>query len=150
MFVAGFIGSPAMNFFTARVHEVDDHLELDGTTFSVEVPADRADELREFVDRELTFGIRPENIHDAHFVPRGVTTAPLKVKVDVTELMGNEVFLHMLAGENKLLARVDPRTSLTAGDEAEVMMDLERMHVFDPESSEVLKSGVGGATADSE
>ncbi len=150
VFVAGFIGSPAMNFFSARVGETNGTLELDGASLKVSVPLDRAEELKGFVGRELLFGIRPENIHDTRYVPRGVSAAPVTVKIDVTELMGNEVFLHMLAGENKILARVDPRTELRAGDDAEVMMDLERMHVFDPDSKEVLRSGVGGAASDSD
>ncbi len=150
VFVAGFIGSPAMNFFTARVAEEDGALVLDGGSFKVKTPLDRVEEFKEFVGRELLFGIRPENIHDAEFVPRGVSTAPVEVQVDVTELMGNEVFLHMLAGETKLLARVDPRTELSAGDTVEVMMDLERMHVFDPESKEVLRSGAGVSAEDDE
>ncbi len=139
-FVAGFIGSPAMNFFSALVTESEGHLELRGDTYSVRVPLDRAGEIRQFKDRELLFGIRPENIHDQEFVPRGVNAVPIEVVVDVTELMGNEVFLHLLAGENKLLARVDPRTGLRAGARTEVLMDLERLHVFDPATTAVLVS----------
>ncbi len=143
VFVAGFIGSPAMNFFKAKVERTDGELKLDGGSFRVTVPIDRMEELKRFEGRELLFGIRPENVHDPDYIPTGIDAVPIGVRIDVTELMGNEVFLHMLAGETKLLARVDPRTGLKAGDEIDVVMDLERMHVFDPESEEVLKSGAG-------
>jgi multiple sugar transport system ATP-binding protein len=107
----------------------------------VTVPDERAEEIESLLGRELLFGIRPENIHDPEFAPRGVTAAAVEVTVDVTELMGNEVFLHMLAGETKLLARADPRTRLRANDHSQVVMDLERVHIFDPESRKTLRSG---------
>ncbi|MBE0417141.1 MAG: ABC transporter ATP-binding protein [Coriobacteriia bacterium] len=139
VFVAGFIGSPAMNFFEAEVVEDGGGVSLDGDGFSVDVPDDRAEEMRPFLGRRMIFGVRPENIHDEHFVPSGITAAPTTVKVDVTEPMGNEVFLHLLAGKTKLLARVDPRTKMSADDEVEVVIDMERMHVFDPESREAVR-----------
>jgi multiple sugar transport system ATP-binding protein len=142
VFVAGFIGSPAMNFFTAKVIRDGGHLTLDGGSFRVAVPEERSGELESFVDKKLEFGVRPENIHDPEFVPARVTTAPVDVRVDVTELMGNEVFLHMFAGQTKLLARVDPRTKLRADEDARVVMDLGKVHIFDPETKRTLQSGV--------
>jgi multiple sugar transport system ATP-binding protein len=141
VFVAGFIGSPSMNFFNATVVENGEGMRLDGEGFSVDVPDDRAEEMRPFLDKEMIFGVRPENIHDTHFVPSGITAAPTVVSVDVTEPMGNEVFLHLLAGETKLLARVDPRTDVRADQEVEVVIDMERMHVFDPETREAAGTG---------
>ncbi|MBE0477278.1 MAG: sn-glycerol-3-phosphate ABC transporter ATP-binding protein UgpC [Coriobacteriia bacterium] len=138
VFVAGFIGSPAMNFFSARIDQADGRLHLDGGTFTIEVPEGRAPELQRYTGRNMLFGVRPENIHDQAFVPSGITAVPITVDVDVTELMGNEVFLHLLAGETKLLARVDPRTGARPGDRMDVVVDLERMHVFDPETREAL------------
>ncbi|MBW6467592.1 MAG: ABC transporter ATP-binding protein [Coriobacteriia bacterium] len=140
VFVAGFIGSPAMNFFSAKAVENGEGLRLDGDGFAVDVPQDRAEEMRAFLDREMIFGVRPENIHDKDFVPSGITAAPTTVTVDVTEPMGNEVFLHLLAGKTKLLARVDPRTTVSADDEVEVVIDMERMHIFDPESREAVRT----------
>lgn len=139
VFVAGFIGSPSMNFFEAEVVENGEGVRLDGEGFSVDVPDHRADEMRPFKGRRMLFGVRPENIHDKEYVPSGITAAPTEVKVDVTELMGNEVFLHLLAGDTKLLARVDPRTKVEVGKEVEVIIDMERMHVFDPESREAVR-----------
>jgi multiple sugar transport system ATP-binding protein len=141
VFVAGFIGSPSMNFFNATVVENGEGMRLDGEGFSVDVPDDRAEEMRPFLDKEMIFGVRPENIHDTHFVPSGITAAPTVVSVDVTEPMGNEVFLHLLAGETKLLARVDPRTDVRADQEVEVVIDMERMHVFDPDTREAAGTG---------
>ncbi|MDF1541972.1 MAG: ABC transporter ATP-binding protein [Anaerosomatales bacterium] len=140
VFVAGFIGSPSMNFFSAKTVENGEGVRLEGDGFAVDVPQDRAEEMRAFLDREMIFGVRPENIHDKHFVPSGITAAPTTVTVDVTEPMGNEVFLHLLAGKTMLLARVDPRTTVSADEEVEVVIDMERMHVFDPESREAVRT----------
>ena len=140
VFVAGFIGSPSMNFFSAEVKENGEGARLDGDGFSVDVPEHRADEMRPFLGQRMIFGVRPENIHDKHYIPSGITAAPTTVTVDVTEPMGNEVFLHLLAGDTRLLARVDPRTQVRAGDEVEVIIDMERMHVFDPESREAVRT----------
>ncbi len=136
VFVAGFIGSPSMNFFEAEVVENGEGVRLEGEGFVVDVPDDRADDVRGFLGRRMVFGVRPENIHDKDYVPAGITAAPTAVKVDVTEPMGNEVFLHLMAGDTKLLARVDPRTAMRAGDRVEVVIDMERMHIFDPETKE--------------
>lgn len=138
VFVAGFIGSPSMNFFSAKIEASDGELELDGGTFTLKVPKERAPALQPLIGREMMFGIRPENIHDKDYVPTGIHAASIEVDVDVTELMGNEVFLHTMAGEQKLLARVDPRTDAKAGESIEVVVDLERMQVFDPDTQETV------------
>jgi multiple sugar transport system ATP-binding protein len=138
VFVAGFIGSPAMNFFKARIEAEDGNLSLDGGTFTLKVPKDRVQALHPLVGREMLFGIRPENIHSSKFVPTGIKAASLGVKVEVVELMGNEKFLHTLVGDQKLLARVDPRTEAKVGDTIDVVVDLERMYVFDPETQEAV------------
>jgi len=145
VFVAGFIGSPAMNFMRAHIESTDGELVLDGGTYKLAIPKDRAPSLRQFEGRDMLFGIRPENIHDSHYIPTGTKTAALQVNVDATELMGNEVFLHTLAGEQPLLARVDPRTPAKAGEGFELAVDLERMHVFDPESELALTKAAAGS-----
>ncbi|MDP2181365.1 MAG: sn-glycerol-3-phosphate ABC transporter ATP-binding protein UgpC [Actinomycetota bacterium] len=139
MFVAGFIGSPAMNFFDARVDVEGDKVELDGGTFTVPVPQKVAVWLSKYPGRRLKFGVRPEDLHDKDYPPPDITASPVDVKVDVTELMGNEVFLHLMAGETKLLARVDPRTKVKPGDKVQVVMNMDRLQVFDPESEEALR-----------
>ena len=61
--------------------------------------------------KNIIFGIRPENIHDSDFVPPNIDVEKVAVKVDVTELMGNEIFLYLVSGKNTFVARVDPRSS---------------------------------------
>jgi multiple sugar transport system ATP-binding protein len=137
-FVAGFIGSPAMNFVNVKVAGGRDGMMLQAESFQAPVPPDRANLLAPYLGKEIVFGIRPENIHDAAFAPQGVPGAPLVARVDVTELMGNEVFVYLMAGTDQLLARVDPRTAARPGQEATVVLDMQKMHAFDPETEEAI------------
>jgi multiple sugar transport system ATP-binding protein len=132
IFVAGFIGSPAMNFFDVTVTGSKDDMYLDGGTFKVQVPAHKAAPLSDYLGKQVVFGIRPEDIADPEYAPPGIIGAPVDARVDVTELMGNEVFLYLVFGTSKsFIARVDPRTSARVGQEVRVLFNMENMHVFD-------------------
>jgi multiple sugar transport system ATP-binding protein len=115
VFVAGFIGSPAMNFFDARLLESSGKLIVDCDAFRVPIPEARSAPYRSHTGKEIVFGIRPEHIHDPNYLPPGITETRVDATVDVTELMGNEVFLHLLAGDRPFVARVDPRTRAQIG-----------------------------------
>jgi multiple sugar transport system ATP-binding protein len=131
MFVAGFIGSPAMNFFKARLKKGDGKLIVDAGAFSVPVPPDRNKAYQAYVDKPVVFGIRPEDIYNPVFVPPGIHAALVDMKVDMTELMGNEIFLYVVTGENTVLARVDPRTDFHIGDKVQVAFNMDKCHLFD-------------------
>jgi len=144
VFVAGFIGSPSMNFFDAVVKGTADQLYLDTQAFEIKVPPEKRPVLAPYVGQTVVFGIRPEDIHDAEFLPAHVRAEPVRARVDVTEMMGNEKFLHLLADDQKCLARVDPRTRARAGQDVQVAFDMDRMHAFDAKSELAI-----GATGDS-
>lgn len=136
IFVAGFIGSPAMNFFPARLERADGRLIVDAGAFHVPVPANHPSTYEAYVGRKVVFGIRPEDIHDPQFAPPGIEAAPVEAKVDVTEMMGNEIFLYLVAGESTLIARVDPRTQFRVGDKVQVVFNMQNHHLFDPEGDQ--------------
>jgi multiple sugar transport system ATP-binding protein len=138
LFVAGFIGSPAMNFFSATIRK-NGGLVADAGEFTVPLPADRAKALDPYVGKKAVFGIRPEDIHDLEFVPPNIPAANVKAKVDVTELMGNEILLYLLAGSNIFVARVDPRSKLRVGDTAPVAFNMEKLHIFDADSEKAIQ-----------
>ncbi len=139
IFVAGFIGSPAMNFFDVTVTGTKDEMYLDGGTFKVRVPAHRAPALVDYLGKQIVFGIRPEDIHDPEYAPPAIAGAPVKAKVDVTELMGNEIFLYLLTGPKMFIARVDPRTSARVGQEVEVLFNMDNMHAFDRDTELAIR-----------
>ena len=131
VFVAGFIGSPAMNFFNAKVVRADGGLAVKTPSFTVPVPSSRQDQYASYVDKDVVFGIRPDDIHDPDFAPPGIEAAPVEMRVDVTELMGNEIFVFMVTGEDQFVGRFDPRTKFNHGGEGKTVLNMANMHLFD-------------------
>jgi len=139
MFVAGFIGSPAMNFFEATLVGTKEEMEVDGGTFKVKLPVGKAASVGDYLGKEVVFGVRPEDIHDRQYAPPGITAAPLRVKVDVTELMGNEIFVYLLTGQKSFIARVDPRTQAQIGQDLDVVMNMDNVHIFDRQTEKAIR-----------
>jgi multiple sugar transport system ATP-binding protein len=138
LFVAGFIGAPSMNFFDVTLVQEDGSLTADGGAFKLAVPADKRQALLPYSGQEVILGLRPENIHDPQFVPTGVAKSVMHGRVDVTELMGNEIFVYLVAGNTTYIARVDPRSDCQAGDEVDVIINMDRMKVFDRRTEEAI------------
>jgi multiple sugar transport system ATP-binding protein len=134
LFVAGFIGSPAMNFFPAKLRKQDGKLMVDSGTFVIPIPESRNSVYQGLVDKDIIFGIRPENIHNPQYLPFNINGAQIDAKVDVTELMGNEISLIMLSGNTNFVARVDPRTRFQIGETVQLVFDMDSFHIFDPGS----------------
>ncbi len=139
IFVAGFIGSPSMNFFNATLVLEDSTLWVDTGVFRVKVPEDRVAVYKPYVGKQVVFGIRPEDIHDPEYAPPGIQAAPVEGQVDVTELMGNEVIVYLVAGEHQFLARVDPRTKFRVGNQVQVVFNMDNMHLFDRETEAAIR-----------
>ncbi len=139
LFVAGFIGSPAMNFFPAKLRKDNGRLIVDTGDFIVPIPADRSKVYASHTDKSVIFAIRPENIHDAAFLPPNIHAEKVEAKVDVTELMGNEIFLYLLSGKNTFVARVDPRSQLRVGNQTQVAFDMDKFHIFDAETEQAIR-----------
>jgi multiple sugar transport system ATP-binding protein len=139
MFVAGFIGAPAMNFFKAKLRKEGSKLIVDAGSFNIPIPPERMKSFQDYVDKPVVFGIRPEDIFNPAFVPPGIHVASVETKVDVTELMGNEIFLYLLAGSDNIVARVDPRTNFHMGDKVQVSFNLDKCHLFDPDTEKAIQ-----------
>lgn len=140
MFVAGFIGSPAMNFFEAKIERAKGGIAVVvGNEFVVPVPKDKADKISAHVGKSVTFGIRPEDIHDAHYIPRGVDeNAHLTTMVNVIEPMGSEVYAYIESSGKEFIGRLDPRTSARTGQPVEIVLNMDKMHLFDRETEKAL------------
>src|SRR5215216_3769521 len=139
LFVAGFIGSPAMNFFPGKLRKDNGKLVVDTADFAVAIPRKISKPYEDSVGKDIIFGIRPENIHDAEFVPPNIDSEKVPVKVDVTELMGNEIFLYLVSGKNTFVSRVDPRSKLRVGQQADVAFDMDSIHIFDAATEEAIR-----------
>ncbi len=139
IFVAGFIGSPAMNFFDAKLNRSDGRLVIDAGAFNFEIPSNRAAPVQPYVGRNVILGIRPEDVHDPNFAPNDISTALVPAHVEVTELMGNEVYLYMTSGDKNFVGRVDPRTSARIGSDLQVAFGLDNMQLFDKETEQAIR-----------
>jgi multiple sugar transport system ATP-binding protein len=134
MFVAGFIGSPSMNFFEVTVKGTPDAVEVEGEGFKLAIPPARAQGLKNFVGKQVFMGVRPEDIYDAEYVAPNIHPGNIDAKVEVTELMGNEVFLYLLTGGHSYVARVDPRTKARVSSEVRMVANLDNVHFFEKDT----------------
>jgi multiple sugar transport system ATP-binding protein len=139
VFVGGFIGSPSMNFFDATLVSEDDKLFVDAGSFRVQVPQQKIEVYKPHAGKPIVFGIRPEDIHDPDYRPANITAASVEAEVEVTELMGNEVFVYLNTGGKVYIARVDPRTSARVGSQVPAVFNMDNMHVFDRATEEAIR-----------
>ena len=137
-FVAGFIGSPAMNFFSAKLVQVDGDLVIDSGSFQVKIPQQYHDAYGTYKDKEVTFGIRPEDITDSLPVNSRGQWEKLGAKVRLVEPLGAEIILELESGKQRFTARVDPQSKSRSNEEVEVSFDMRKMHLFDAESEKVI------------
>ena len=149
-FVAGFIGSPQMNFIDSKLLKVngkyvvefgsEDTKETRGVKYQVEVPESKADAevLEPVVGNEVVLGIRPECIHDEEMFLSAAKTGVINTTVEVTEMMGAETYLYLNCEGIPLTARVSPRSTARPQDEIKVALDSNRIHIFDKETEKAL------------
>ena len=133
LFVAGFMGSPQMNFLDATIAERGGDVIAKVGEYDLVVPAAKAKALKDggFVGKTVVMGIRPEDIHDG---AEGTMTSVVKVY----ELLGAEVFLYFDVNGTQVTARVDPRTSSRTGDTIKFGFDMKKTHFFDKETELVI------------
>ncbi len=139
LFVAGFIGSPSMNFFNATLRKEGDKLLVDANSFTVEVPEIRREAYMPHAGKSVIFGLRPEDIHDPKYEAPNIVGQSAEANVEVTELMGNEIFVFFKNGDHDFVGRIDPRTNFTMGDSVQVTLNMANMHIFDIETEKVIQ-----------
>jgi multiple sugar transport system ATP-binding protein len=139
LFVAGFIGSPAMNFFAAKIVKDDGKLYADADSFQVEIPADRIETYDPYAGKDVILGVRPEDIHNPSYTPPDITPEAVEAKVEVTELMGNEIFVYLASGDHQFVARVDPRSKYSFNDDVQIVFNMDNMHIFDKATEQAIR-----------
>jgi multiple sugar transport system ATP-binding protein len=135
-FVAGFIGSPAMNFADVTINETAGALVAEATGFRIHVPPGQHPTLKPYKGQRVTLGIRPEDIHVA-----GGADSPqhtFDAVVDVVEPLGSEILLDVKAGTNTLVARVEPTVRAKVHEHVKLAMNPERLHFFDAKTEQAI------------
>jgi multiple sugar transport system ATP-binding protein len=136
LFVAGFIGSPAMNFFNVRVTGERGTLRVESENFQFAVRDALQDRFVRATDREMLLGIRPEHIYDRKVKGEFPGGEPLNATVDVVEPIGSQVILLVTCGTTNLTSCVDPQTSAEPYMEMKFIVDTHRLHLFDKSTGE--------------
>ncbi len=143
MFVGGFIGSPAMNFADVSLVSENGDVFVKGgdDAFKVKLADELVDnnpDLNQYLDQEVVFGIRPEDLNDAS-ITQDVDVSEentFEAEVDVVEPMGSEIYLYISAGEHELIAQVEADSEAEVGDKIDIAVTQENMHIFDPDTEE--------------
>ncbi|WP_026486018.1 ABC transporter ATP-binding protein [Caldanaerobius polysaccharolyticus] len=140
IFVAGFIGSPQMNFIDARLVEKNGEIYAEFKGFSLKLPDGKVKKLvsSSYVGKEVVLGIRPEDIHDEEVFISANPGATVEAKVEVVELLGAETFLYMDLKGQQVIARVNPRSKAKEGDILKVAFDMNKVHLFDKETEKTI------------
>ncbi len=136
LFVAGFMGSPQMNFLKATVEVSGDQATLDVSGHKILLPAAKAKRVIDggYEGKEVIMGIRPEDLYDSEEMLSKNPNSVIESTVRVYELLGAEVFLYFDLEETPMTARVDPRTAARPGDTVKFAIDVDKIHVFDKET----------------
>ncbi|HET6445851.1 MAG TPA: sn-glycerol-3-phosphate ABC transporter ATP-binding protein UgpC [candidate division Zixibacteria bacterium] len=139
VFVAGFIGSPSMNFFNSTLVAEEGSLFVDTGDFRIPVPESQKSAFGDYSGKEVVLGIRPEHIHSAEFAPPSIDAAPITANVEVVELLGHELHLFLNSGSNSCVSIVDTRMAPTVGNDVDLVVDAEQMHLFDPDTELAIR-----------
>ena len=146
MFVAGFIGTPQINFITGKLVKKGEDVFFEFGNSSIKVPAEKVEkeEFKPYIGKEVIAAGRPELLHDEPLYLSKFTDSTIEAYVEFTELMGAEIYLYLKAGEDKegedinLISRVSSRSTAKAGDTIKIAIDSSRMHFFDKETEQII------------
>ncbi len=139
VFVAGFIGSPAMNFFPGKLVLEDSHVWLDTNHFRLKLPDEASSRYAKYLEREVIMGIRPEDISDnPPIAAAGQAHEQIVARVEVLEVLGPEVVLGLSAGGHPLRARVKSDTKARLYQDIQLFFPIDRIHIFDAETEEAI------------
>ncbi|MFC3883828.1 ABC transporter ATP-binding protein [Bacillus songklensis] len=138
VFVGGFIGSPAMNFFKGTLK--DGMFQIGEV--NIAVPEGKMKVLRDqgYVNKEIILGIRPEDFHDEPVFIEASQGTKVSIKVDVAELMGAETMLYAQINGQDFVARVDARTEVKPGQQMDLALDINKAHFFDADNERRIRA----------
>ena len=137
LFVAGFIGSPEMNFIDCTLVEVTDRLCLDAKEFKIPLPAEISSKLRSYIGEEVTMGIRPEDLYESKCAKGTAQENAVRMTLDLIEPVGAYLLLHLSVGRIPFVATVN-HTQATVGQEVIMEIDLGKIHVFSKKTTKAL------------
>lgn len=137
-FVAGFIGSPPMNFINGKIIKKDNNLYFDEGGFSIKIPEEFESSLYDYIEKEVVLGIRPEDVYDRIYLPTGDIENVIVATVNIVELLGNVKYLHLISGNSSFVCIVKSSNQAEEGHTIEVVFDSTKIHIFDKHTEEAI------------
>jgi multiple sugar transport system ATP-binding protein len=137
-FVAGFIGSPPMNFMEGVIKKIEGKFYFDEGNFRVKIVDEMIPKIARFEGKSVSFGIRPEDIYDKLFVQEAPAENTMIATCEVVEPMGSEVYLHLNTGKHLFIARVGAHDRPEVNQDLNLVFDMSKVHFFDRESEEAI------------
>lgn len=150
LFVAGFMGSPQMNFIDGKLIAEDGNIYFEfgsertrrstGKKYKIIIPKEKnkKGQLDAYIDKEVTMGIRPEDISDEQRILDAYPEGIVEATVEFTELMGAEIYLYLVCEGNNITARVAPTSTAQAGDQIKIAMNINKIHIFDKDTEKAI------------
>ena len=163
IFVAGFIGSPSMNFVYANIGVKNSSIQLSFGNDQIDYNGEKLDKLKAFENKEIVMGIRPEAFEDGNYANESEFSESIKVSVSLLEQLGSDSYIHFykdikpvqteaieeiladdgedisILGDNtKFIARINPNSTVVEGEEIELKIDPSKLHFFDPETGDAI------------
>jgi multiple sugar transport system ATP-binding protein len=137
-FFAGFIGPPPMNFMSGKIIKKDGRLYFDEGKIQVKLVDDMRQKMNAYIDKEVIFGLRSEDIYDKLFVSEAPPENIVKVNCEVYEPMGSEVYLYLNTGKHTFIARVGAHDRPKINQDMDLVFDMSKAHFFDKNSEETI------------
>jgi len=137
-FVAGFIGTPPMNFMECQVVRKEAGIYIDEGNYEVKVSKRMGNALERYVNREVIFGIRPEDIYDKLYSSGATRDNTISGTVEVVEPMGAEKLLHLTTGKSSFIARVSSHNKAKVNQDIEMVFDMDKVHIFDKDTEKAV------------
>ena len=140
VFVAGFIGSPQMNFIDATISEQGGGYFVNFNGYTMQIPGGKGgkDVFGPYVGKPVTLGLRAEDFRTEDIVLANASESTIEATVDIAELMGAEIFLYTDCQGTKITVKAPSRVQAKAGDTVKLAIDLNKMHIFDKETEQVI------------
>ncbi|MEA2103478.1 MAG: sn-glycerol-3-phosphate ABC transporter ATP-binding protein UgpC [Candidatus Cloacimonadota bacterium] len=137
-FVAGFIGSPSINFFDGEIKKEENNLVFVTPGYSLPIPDNFEEILKNYIDKKITFGIRPEDIYHKKYSANADIPAGLKAIIEVVEPLGSEFVVNFIIGETSFTGRLEPKEEPIMDTEMDIVFDMKKAHFFDPQSEKTI------------
>jgi len=137
-FVAGFIGSPPMNFINGHLARDGGNLYFHEGEFRVKVNEEMHSKLEIYADKDIVFGIRPEDIHDKVYAPDAPEETTISALVEVVEPMGSETIIYLRSGDSSFTAKVGAKDKPEVNQKVDLVFDMSKVHFFDKDTEKTI------------